>query len=199
METKKAIEERRSIRKYKEESIDKEPIEDILRCGILAPSAKNRQPWYFVVTKGITKNKIADLMIKYIEDNNDLPERFSSVIPTAEVIKKAPILILIFKVKDDNWVIDDNLSIGACVENMCLRATELDIGSLWIRDIIYIKKEVEKIFNHKDMELNCALSLGKADQSPKPRPRKELKDVVEWYDNWNTRKIIDYAITFFSL
>ena len=46
MEVKKAIAE--SIRNFKQEDISKEIGEDILNCGRLAPSAKNRQLWYFV-------------------------------------------------------------------------------------------------------------------------------------------------------
>ena len=65
METKKVIEERRSIRGFKQEGISKDIVEDILNCGRLAPSAKNRQPWYFVILQNDMKNKIADLMIEY--------------------------------------------------------------------------------------------------------------------------------------
>lgn len=186
MEAKKAIEERRSIRKFKKEDISKDIVEDILNCGRLAPSAKNRQPWYFVILKDKMKDKVADLMIQYTQNTNEKEERKkikepSSVKPTADVIKQAPILVLIFREKDENWVIGDNLSIGACVENMCLRATDLGIGSLWIRDIVYVTKEVAQMLGHGDLELNCAVSLGMPDQSPKPRPRKELKDIMEWY------------------
>lgn len=186
METKKAIEERRSIRAFKEEDISKEVVEDILNCGRLAPSSKNRQPWYFVVLKDNIKNKVADLMIEYTKNKDESRERKklnypSSVNPTAKVIKQAPILVLIFREKDDNWLIGDNLSIGACVENMCLRATDLGLGSLWIRDIVYVSEDVAKMLGHEDLELNCAVSLGVANQNPKQRPRKELKDIVEWY------------------
>ena len=48
MEVLKIIEERRSIRNFKNDNVNKELIEDILNCGRLAPSAKNKQPWYFV-------------------------------------------------------------------------------------------------------------------------------------------------------
>lgn len=48
MDTIKAIKGRRSIRKYKDIDVDKEIILDIFNAGRLAPSAKNRQPWYFV-------------------------------------------------------------------------------------------------------------------------------------------------------
>lgn len=184
METKKAIEERRSIREFKNDDIDNNLILDILNCGRLAPSAKNRQPWYFVVTKGTTKDKIADLMIKYTLQEQKLEKECTynlSANPTANVIKQAPILILIFKEKDDNWIVGDNLSIGACVENMCLRATELGLGTLWIRDTVYVAEDIAKMLNHNDLELNCALAIGYSNQNPKMRPRKDLGSIVEWY------------------
>ena len=43
------IKNRKSIRKYKNEAVDKEVIVQILQAGVLAPSSKNRQPWKFVV------------------------------------------------------------------------------------------------------------------------------------------------------
>ncbi len=187
MNTIESIEKRRSIRNFKNDEISKEIVEDILNCGRLAPSAKNRQPWYFVIVKGKTKDRIADLMIDYTNNNDDTIERkrigyASSVNPTANVIKQVPILVLILREKNDNWIVGDNLSIGACVENMCLRATDLGIGSLWIRDTVYVASDVAKMLGHEAMELNCALALGYANQKPKQRARKDLKDIIEWYD-----------------
>ena len=187
MEVLKIIEERRSIRNFKNDNVNKELIEDILNCGRLAPSAKNKQPWYFVVLTKETKNRVVDMMVNYTLKSKKSEERAiygfnSSVNPTANVIKQAPILILIFREKDNNWIVGDNLSIGACVENMCLRATDLGIGSLWIRDIVYVADEVAKMLGHEDMELNCAVSIGYPNEFPKQRPRKKLKDIVEWYN-----------------
>ncbi len=188
METIKAIEERRSIRSYTQKEIKKEIVEDILNCGRLAPSAKNRQPWHFVIVKDKVKDKIADMMIDYTVNNDETIERKnlgckSSVNPTANIIKQAPILVLIFREKNNNWIVGDNLSIGACVENMCLRATDLGIGSLWIRDTVYVADDIAKMLGHQDMEMNCVLALGYANQFPKMRPRKKLEDIVEWYEN----------------
>lgn len=185
METRKVIEDRRSIRAFKNDPVSKPLIIDILDCAIMAPSAKNRQPWYFVVVEGNIKNQIADMMIKYTEENDDTEERKllkcpSSVIATAKVMKEAPILILVFKEKDINWTTGDTLSIGACIENMILRATDLGLGSLWIRDIVYVAEEVAKLLNHSELELNSAISIGYSNQSPNARPRKKLEEIVEW-------------------
>lgn len=180
MELTNVIKERRSIRKFKKEDISKEIVEDVINCGRLAPSAKNRQPWYFVILKKDMKNKVADLMFDYAKQ--ETTHSISGVKATAKIVKEAPILILIFKQKDNDWIISDNLSVGACVENMCLRATDLGLGSLWIRDTVYVENEITNIFGPKDMELNCALVLGYSNSSPKQKSRKELIKIVKWYD-----------------
>lgn len=185
MEFLKTVENRRSIRMFKSDEPSKDIIEDILNCGRLAPSAKNRQPWYFVIVKSEIKNKIADLMINNTLSNANTIEKTkiecsSSVNSTANVIKQAPILVLVFREPNNNYIVGDNLSIGACIENICLRATDLGLGSLWIRDTVYVAQEIANLVNHGDMELNCAVALGYANQAPKQRPRKQLNDIIEW-------------------
>ncbi len=183
MELKEVIEKRRSFRSYKKDDINKDIIEDILNCGRLAPSAKNRQPWNFLIVKRELKDKIADLMLEYTKNNNEKRKSNfpSSVKETAKIIKQAPVLILILRPKETNWLIEDSLSIGACVENMCLRATDLGLGSLWIRDIEHVSNQIEKIIGYSNLELSCALLIGLPREFPKQRPRKELKDIVRWY------------------
>ena len=58
------IENRRSIRKYKVDKINKELIEDMIYSATLAPSAKNRQPWKFIVYQGKEKGKLVNVIGK---------------------------------------------------------------------------------------------------------------------------------------
>lgn len=70
-----AIKTRWSNYKYKNKEIPKEVVEDILNCGRLAPSTKNRQPWYFVVTSGKTKTNIIKVMkdkVKSITNKSEM-------------------------------------------------------------------------------------------------------------------------------
>ena len=179
------INKRHTDRKFTDEQVLDEQIKKIVHSASLAPSAKNRQPWYFVIARNEINDKIADLMINYTLNHDDTIERAkigcpSSVNPTANVIKQAPILVVVLREKNDNWTVGDNLSIGACVENICLRATDLGLGSLWIRDTVYVAQEIADLVKHGDMELNCAVALGYANQSPKQRPRKNLNEILEW-------------------
>lgn len=186
MELKEAINKRRSIRKFKSLDVSKELIEDLIKCARLAPSAKNRQPWKFLIVKNDIKNQIADIMLEKEENSKISLERKiynvnSSVKSTAQIIKEAPILILVLKQYEDNWIIGDSLSIGGAIEHICLRATDLGLGSLLIRDIVYTQKEIAKLVGHEDMELISAISIGYPNENPKQRPRKKLIEVLEWY------------------
>lgn len=104
----------------------------------------------------------------------------SSVKVTAKIMKEAPILILVFKEYEDNWIIGDSLSIGVAIEHIFLRSTDLGLGSLWIRDIAYTRKEIAKLVGYEEMELISAISIGYPYENPRPRPRKKLNEVLEW-------------------
>ena len=182
MKTIDSIEKRRSIRKYKKDSIEKDKIVDILNAGRLAPSAKNRQPWYFVIANEEIKNAIADLMINYegsFGEEGDY-KHSSSIKFTGKAMKNAPVLILVYTSLDNNYLISDALSIGAAIENMILRATELSLGTLWIRDTTHVENEINDIVGITDKKLSSALLIGMPDQSPNMRPRKDLDDIVKW-------------------
>ena len=69
MELGKAIESRRSIRSFNDKVLDKNTLMDILNHAILAPSAKNRQPWYFVVIQNPDlKKEIGDSLYTKMGD-----------------------------------------------------------------------------------------------------------------------------------
>ncbi len=42
-------------------------------------------------------------------------------------------------------------------------------------------KEIAKLVNYEDMELISVISIGYPNENPKQRPRKKLKEVLEWY------------------
>ena len=51
MEAMDAILSRRSIRKYTEQAVSDEAVEELLKAAMSAPSAGNQQPWQFVVIR----------------------------------------------------------------------------------------------------------------------------------------------------
>ncbi len=159
----KEIQNRRSIRNYKKNIIDKQDVLDILTAGIKAPSAKNNQPWRFVIVNDEIKNKISNKMVELYGPNK-----------TAEVIEKVPYLILIYN-KDNEYF--NHLSIGACIENMLLEAESIGLGTLWIGYIKKIEDYVKELVNI-DYELVSALAIGIKNENPVARPRLNLEEVL---------------------
>ena len=81
------IENRRSIRKYKPDEIERKLIEEIIYSASLAPSAKNRQPWKFIVYQGEEKDKLVDVMrhgINSEKATHELMPEWAFAIPDAE-------------------------------------------------------------------------------------------------------------------
>lgn len=169
MDFNKVLLSRRSIRKYLDKDVDDDLINSIIEAGILAPSAHNRQPWKVKVLRGDSKNSIAYFLMEKSNIN-------VSVGNTASIIKEAPVLLVIFY---ENEVSRDNdiLSIGAFIQNMHLKATSLGLGSLWIANTNYIKKEISEYLNI-NLECVSCLAIGYSSQNPNFRPRKGIEEII---------------------
>ena len=192
-----SINERRSIRKYKPQLIDKKLIGEILSAAVLAPSAKNRQPWKFIVYSGSSKDelltKMEEGLFKTKKELAHLPDSeymLSDAFNTLRIMREAPTVIMVLNTNGRSPFRDidtfariteicDSLSIGAAIENMLLRATELGIGTLWIANTSYAYNELVN-FIGTNAQLIGAVALGYADEAPAARPRKSLDDVVEY-------------------
>ena len=67
-----SIYKRRSIRKYQDKQVEKELIKEIIDAGRMAPSAKNRQPWRYIILGGKSKMDFIEQMQKGIfREEND--------------------------------------------------------------------------------------------------------------------------------
>ncbi len=191
------IETRRSIRKFKPAEVSRDLIEQIVQAASLAPSAKNRQPWKYIVYTGEQKNSLLDVMEKSLQkeqtthallpySQNGLPDAFN----TLRIMRTAPVIIIIINtnaaspfepIGADNRITEicDTLSIGASVENLLLKATELDLGSLWIANTCFAYNDLAKFVGEKG-QLACAIAVGYANEQPAARPRNPLTDILEF-------------------
>jgi len=107
----KFLKERRSVRAFQDKNIPKEQLQEIVDVARFAPTARNVQPWEFVVVTD--KEKIAQL--------SDLGQN-------AKPLAGAAACIVVF-CADSNYFLEDG-SAATC--NILLAATALGIGSCWI-------------------------------------------------------------------
>ncbi len=176
MEFNYVIENRRSIRKFTSMDVDDKLLMELIRLATLAPSAHNRQPWRFMIVKSDKKKHIVTLMNDFYEKNKN---SVSNTMPfTASVIDDCNALIVIFRDGLDSDRYLDTLSIGASIEHICLGATSLGLGSVWINDIDPVKEEIAKYLGYGNLEIVSVVAIGYPNQNPKARPRKDISEVV---------------------
>ena len=167
MDVFEAIEKRRSIRKYESTPVPEEKLEKILEAARLAPSARNRQPWHFIVVTDAEKRKAL---------SGGMFARF---------LKQSPVVIAACgdERAGPKWHAVD---VAIAVENMVLAATEEGLGTCWIGSFDENKvQETLKIPKHLRVIVLLALgySSGKESLSSKilhalVGKRKPLEKIV---------------------
>jgi len=115
MEVFEALCTRRSVRQYQDRPVPEELIEKLLRAATAAPSARNGQPWQFVVLT-----------------DREILRKASAINPHAGMAAQAPLAILICADKrleksHGYWPVD----CAAAAQNMLLAAHGLGLGAVW--------------------------------------------------------------------
>lgn len=114
METWSAIQSRRNVRQYTDQSIARSDLERILEAGRRAPSSRNWQPWDFVV----------------VTDRDQLEELAKVWQGAGHVARSAATVGLVAAEPEDEthraWIQYD---FGQATANMMLAAADLGIGS----------------------------------------------------------------------
>ena len=160
----KNILSRRSIRKYKNDSIPDEYINEIVKCGTYAPSGMNRQSSIILVIKDKeTRDKLSALNAKIMGANID-------------PFYGAPVILIVLANKDIPTYIYDGSLVMA---NMLLAANSLGLGSCWIHRAkeMFETKEGQDLLKSLGIEGNYEgignCIIGYPAENPSAKERKE--------------------------
>jgi nitroreductase len=197
MNTFEAIEKRRSIRHFLDTPVNPELVLKALDAARMAPSGHNRQPWRFVIVDTRSKKGLVEAFlagIEHGEDNAALSHheeyRIDTVRNTCRIIEEAPVNLLVLNTYGNSQrpthslyekLIDMTVqqSLGAAIENFCLAARDLGLGTLWIGHIMAAHKEVCRWLDTSD-QLAAAIAVGHPIKWPLIRPRKTMEEIVTW-------------------
>ncbi|MDP2953072.1 MAG: nitroreductase family protein [Chloroflexota bacterium] len=193
MEVMEAVKGRRTIRRYKTQPVSNEALQTVLEAARWAPSWANTQCWSFVVVRDAQKKaQIAG----YLQSST--PGRENRAV---QALKDAPVLIVAcaerflsgfqragehkgFPATDKgDWFMFD---LALAMENLVLAAYSLGLGTAHVGnfDAVAVAKLLKLPQNTAVVEL---MPLGYPDESPEPRPRKELKEMV-FYEEYGKTK-----------
>lgn len=155
---------RKSIRKYKNQTVDQETINKIIKGALTSPSGRNIKPWQLIV---VTDKEIL----------NRLGEARGGV--TAP-IKNSPLgfLVLADPELTDLWIEDTSI-IATVIQ---LTAQSLGLGSCWLQvreRLSPENKDVEKYVKNllnipEKYRVECMISIGYPDEEKAPHKEEQL-------------------------
>lgn len=155
---------RRSIRKYTEKKIPRDIVDSLLDAGMHAPSARNLQPWHFIVV-----------------DDREMILALSEAHPYATMLRDAALAILVCGDRNiqemDGYIVQD---CSAATQNIMLAAHAMGIGSVWLG--MYPRRErmqeISKLLGIPDHILPVSLiSLGYPAEEKEPPQRYSAERV----------------------
>lgn len=160
---------RKSVRSYTPEAVPDDMVQSLLKAAMAAPSAKNRQPWEFIVL-----------------NDRELLDTLAGQLRYARMLANAPLAVVVCArtrytsadgqlVENTRWEHDAS----AATENLLLAAEAMGLGAVWtaaddderagyVRSALGIPDSVHPL---------CVVAIGWPDGDPKPK------------DKWNPGKI----------
>jgi nitroreductase len=108
------IKKRRSIRRYTDQDLTDEQIQQLMEAAMAAPSGHNRQPWSFIIVK-----------------DAQLKQKLAETHQYAKMAATAPVVIVVCSdtaISADMWLEDAS----AATENMLLQASAMGLGAVWV-------------------------------------------------------------------
>ena len=176
----KAIETRRSIRRYKDKPVEEEKIKELIESARLAPSGDNTQPWNLIIVK-----------------SQEMREKLATASHNQKWMTQAPLFIVCIadirsRIKYGELSIDESSDIpevkqmirdtAIAGEHIVLQAEDMGLGTCWIA--WFTQKEIREVLGVPDDKYVLSIiTVGYADEEPKMRPRKNTGDIVR-YEKW---------------
>lgn len=173
MELQTCIEQRRSVRKYKNQSVPRELIREIIKAATFAPSWKNSQVSRYYVAEGNAKKELAS----YLGEFNGRNVQDAPVLIVSTVVNKRSGFT---REGEYETHLKDGFQYYDCgmqSMNLCLKPHELGLATLVMG--IYDEAAIRKLFNIDESQIIVAVTaVGYADGETSMPKRKSVDDIT---------------------
>ncbi len=195
-----AIARRRMIRRYTDQPVLRTSVIALLEAATCAPSPHNRQPWRFAVLTGEARARLATAMGDRLREDlsrdgvaPELIER--DMARSYQRITSAPVCILACMTMRDMDIYPDarrneaerwmaGQAVAAALQNMLLRATDLNLGACWMCAPLFCPEVVHAALDlPADWEPQALITIGHPADAGRQRDRRPVDEVTIWFDN----------------
>jgi nitroreductase len=171
-----AIEARRSVRAYKDTPVEHEKLEILAKCGVLAPSAMNRQEWEVRIVEN--KAWIDGATATYLKAVEGTGKADYMLTPTFKNIFRNAAAVIFVGAPDGVF---SGENVGCMAQNIMLAATELGLGTCFLGSVQMMFAEpamaehLQSLGFSDGYKLRYALAVGYPDEAPEAKPRDMSK------------------------
>lgn len=168
METKQALAERRSIRKFADRPVDRETLTELVEAACAAPTASNLQAWRFVMVTDQELVRKVDLVSPGLSGHPPVILVICSDLE--EVARRGSAHSLEY---------GGMMGTAMAAENLMLRTVDLGLGTCAIKS--YHEGAVRKVLRLPDSaRIELRVSIGYAQGQPRCLARKPMEEVLFW-------------------
>ena len=154
------LQNRRSVRQYTEQKIEREKLDLILQAALMSPSSKRCNPWQFVVV-----------------DDHEVLSKFASCRTYGSKMLEqasAAVVVAVDASLTDTWQCDGAIA----AHNMLLAAADLGLGACWVQ--VYNREGAEQMIRQEldipeSLNILCMISLGYKNEERKPYDLQKLQ------------------------
>jgi nitroreductase len=157
-----AIHARRSIRQFTDAPVSRDVLMTAIEAASWAPSGLNNQPWRFAIIW-----------------DRPLQEALAALTRYSHIFASAAVLVAVFLDKEASYdYTKDCQAVGACLQNLLLSLHAMNLGAVWVGEILKNKARViETLKLPAQLELMAVVAVGhpaSRDQKSNRRPLEEL-------------------------
>ncbi len=209
MEVREAIYHRQSIRAFTSEPVSKKSLLQLLDAAVQAPSARNMQPWHFIVVTGKARQRLVQRLTRQYEEDlaqgqpppamelaepyqtrvrrfMEALQSFTTQEPHFDLMRGslnfygAPAVILL--ALDRNLPLDRLFDLGAAVQNLLLLAGSQGLGACVIGIALRYRDLIrEELQLPESVNLVMTVAVGIPDPaSPLTAFKSGRQDVAEF-------------------
>jgi nitroreductase len=159
----KAIHERRSVRHFMDTPVPRDLILTAIEAASWAPSGLNNQPWRFAIAW-----------------DKPIKEDLAALTKYSHTLKSASVLIAVFLDQEASYdYTKDCQAIGACLQNLLLSLHSMDLGAVWIGEILKNKESVIKILDLPErLELMAIVAVGYPASRIQKSHRRPIEELI---------------------
>lgn len=189
--------QRRSVRQFRDQPVERATVETLLTAANWAPSAHNRQPWRFVVIETpAVRERLARAMGDRLRTDRQADNTPAAVIEqdvsrSYQRITGAPSLVLMcLSMQDMDTYPDDRRSskeymlgaqsVALAAQNFMLAAHDAGLATCWLSAPLFCPEVVRAALDlPANWEAQVLMMLGYADPVP-DKPRQPVADFTLW-------------------